>query len=75
MLFVKAAKVVALSIAFLPLTGCAIGTGLIFASLLKSISYAPDSEEVLFNYAALGFAFVESFSFLLFFLVGLIYAF
>jgi F0F1-type ATP synthase membrane subunit c/vacuolar-type H+-ATPase subunit K len=75
MLFVKAAKVVALSIAFLPLTGCAIGTGLIFASLLKSVSYAPDSEEVLFGYAALGFAFVESFSFLLFGLVGLIYVF
>jgi F0F1-type ATP synthase membrane subunit c/vacuolar-type H+-ATPase subunit K len=57
------------------ITGCAIGTGLIFASLLKSVSYAPDSEEVLFGYAALGFAFVESFSFLLFGLVGLIYVF
>ena len=75
MLFVKAAKVVALSIAFLPLTGCAIGTGLIFASLLKSLSYAPDSEESLFSYAALGFAFVESFALMLFALVGLIYAF
>ena len=48
-------------------------TGLIFASLLKSMSYAPDSEEMLFNYAALGFAFVESFSFLLFFMVGIIF--
>ena len=66
MLFVKAAKVIALSITFLPLTGCAIGTGLIFASLLKSVSYAPDYEEVLFNYAALGFAFVESFAFFCF---------
>jgi F0F1-type ATP synthase membrane subunit c/vacuolar-type H+-ATPase subunit K len=75
MLFVKAAKVVALSIAFLPLTGCAIGTGLIFASLLKSLSYAPDSEESLFSYAALGFAFVETFALMLFALVGLIYAF
>jgi F0F1-type ATP synthase membrane subunit c/vacuolar-type H+-ATPase subunit K len=73
MLFVKAAKVVALSITFLPLTGCAIGTGLIFASLLKSMSYAPDSEDTLFNYAALGFAFVETFAFLLFFMVGIVY--
>ena len=32
---VKAAKVIALSLTFLPLTGCAIATGLIFASLLK----------------------------------------
>jgi F0F1-type ATP synthase membrane subunit c/vacuolar-type H+-ATPase subunit K len=66
MLFVKAAKSVALSIVFMPLTGCAIATGLIFASLLKSISYAPDYEESLFNYATLGFAFVESFAFLIF---------
>ena len=49
MLFVKAAKAVALSIALLPLAGCAVGTGLIFASLLKSVSYAPDSEETLFR--------------------------
>ena len=75
MLFVKAAKVIALSITFLPLTGCAIGTGLIFASLLKSVSYAPDSEETLFSYAALGFAFVESFALMGFAVLGLIYTF
>ena len=73
MLFVKAAKVIALSISFLPITGCAIGAGLIFASLLKSISYAPDSEETLFNYAVLGFGFIETFAFLLFFMVGIIF--
>ena len=73
MLFVKAAKIIALSLVFLPLTGCAIATGLIFASLLKSIAYTPDYEEALFNYAALGFAFVESFSFLLFFVAAFIY--
>jgi len=72
-LFVKAAKVVGISIVLMPLTGCAIGTGLIFASLLKSVSYAPDYEEVLFNYAALGFAFVESFAFFLFFGLAIIY--
>ena len=74
MLFVKAAKVLALALVFMPLTGCAIATGLIFASLLKSMSYAPDYEETLFNYAALGFAFVESFSFLLFFVAIAIFA-
>jgi F0F1-type ATP synthase membrane subunit c/vacuolar-type H+-ATPase subunit K len=47
--------------------GCAVATGLIFASLIKGISYAPDLEEILFNYTTLGFAFVESFAFLLFF--------
>jgi len=73
MLFIKAAKIIALSLVFLPLTGCAIATGFIFASLIRSISYTPDYEEILFNYAALGFAFVESFSFLLFFVAGFIY--
>nr|QPL15897.1 ATP synthase subunit 9 [Strombidium sp.] len=73
MLFVKSSKVLALSLVFMPLTGCAIATGLIFASLLKSMAYAPDYEEALFNYAALGFAFVESFSFLLMFVAGFIY--
>ena len=75
MLFVKAPKVVALSLIFMPLTGCAIATGLIFASLLKSISYAPDFEETLFNYASLGFAFVESFAFILFGAAAIIYIF
>lgn len=75
MLFIKSAKILALSIVFMPLTGCAIATGLIFASLLKSMAYAPDYEETLFNYAALGFAFVESFSFLLFFVAGCIFLF
>ena len=56
----------------MPIAGCAIGTGLIFASLVKSISYAPDYEDVLFNYAALGFAFVETFAFMLIFAAGLI---
>lgn len=67
LLFIKASKVLSLSYVFMPLTGCAIATGLIFASLIKGISYAPDLEEVLFNYTTLGFAFVESFAFLLFF--------
>jgi F0F1-type ATP synthase membrane subunit c/vacuolar-type H+-ATPase subunit K len=47
--------------------GCAIATGLVFASLIRGVSYSPDLEEVLFNYTTLGFAFIESFSFLLFF--------
>lgn len=51
----------------MPLTGCAIATGLVFSALIKGISYAPDVEEILFNYTTLGFAFVESFAFLLFF--------
>ncbi len=73
MLFIKAAKVLSLSFVFLPLMGCAVATGLIFSSLIKGISYAPDMEETLFNYTTLGFAFVESFAFLLFFVAGAVY--
>ena len=45
MLFIKASKVLALSFVFIPLTGCAVATGLIFASLIRGISYAPDSNK------------------------------
>jgi F0F1-type ATP synthase membrane subunit c/vacuolar-type H+-ATPase subunit K len=72
MLFIKASKVLALSFVFMPLTGCAIATGLVFAALIKGISYSPDLEELLFNYTALGFAFIESFAFILIFVSILI---
>lgn len=75
MLFIKAAKVLALSTVVLPLAGCAIATGIIFAALIRGLAYAPDLEETLFNYATLGFAFVESFAFLLFGIAAIIYVF
>ena len=75
MLFIKASKILALSIVVLPLAGCAVATGIIFAALIKGLSYSPDLEETLFNYATLGFAFVESFAFLLFGLAAVIFVF
>lgn len=75
MLFIKAAKVVAFSITFLPLLGCAVATGLVFSALVKGVSYAPEQEEMLFNYSMLGFAFIETFAFMLFGVTGLIYVF
>lgn len=74
-LFVKAAKALALSVTFLPLMGCAVATGLVFSALIKGISYAPEQEDVLFNYSILGFAFIESFAFMLFAVAGIVYAF
>ena len=47
MLFVKAAKVVTLSLIFFPITSLAIVTGIVFASVLKSVSYLPDSKRAL----------------------------
>lgn len=75
MLFIKASKVLGLSLVFMPLTGCAIATGLIFSSLIRGISYAPDLSETLFNYTILGFAFVESFAFILMFVAVGVYSF
>jgi F0F1-type ATP synthase membrane subunit c/vacuolar-type H+-ATPase subunit K len=65
LLFVKAAKVIALASVFAPITGCAVGTGIIYAALIQGCAYAPEQEEILFNYASLGFAFVETFAFIL----------
>ena len=73
-LFVKASKALALSISFLPIMGCALGTGVLFAALVRSISYSPDNEDTLFGYAALGFAFIETFAFTLFFVAIVIFS-
>jgi len=75
LLFVKAAKVLALSITFLPLLGCAVATGIVFAALIKGVSYSPYQEDVLFNYTTLGFAFIESFAFMLFIVAAIIIGF
>jgi F0F1-type ATP synthase membrane subunit c/vacuolar-type H+-ATPase subunit K len=65
LLFVKAAKVLALATIFAPLGGCAIGTGLIYSALVRGCAYSPEQEESMFNYASLGFAFIETFAFTL----------
>jgi F0F1-type ATP synthase membrane subunit c/vacuolar-type H+-ATPase subunit K len=75
LLFIKAAKVIAISMAVLPLAGCALATGVVFAALVRGIAYAPDLEETLFNYTTLGFAFVESFAFFCFGVIGIIFVF
>lgn len=74
LLFIKASKVLALGIVVMPLAGCALATGIVFAALVRGIAYAPDLEETLFNYTTLGFAFVESFAFLVLGMGGLIFA-
>ena len=55
-----------MSISFLPITGCAIGTGMVFSALIRGVAYAPEQEETMFNYTVLGFAFIETFAFMLF---------
>jgi F0F1-type ATP synthase membrane subunit c/vacuolar-type H+-ATPase subunit K len=74
-LFIKAAKALALGFSVLPLAGCAVATGIVFAALIRGIAYSPDLEETLFNYTILGFAFVESFAFLVLGVAALIFVF
>lgn len=64
LLFIKAAKVLGFAITFIPLTGCALGTGAIYSALIQGTAYAPEQEDSMFNYASLGFAFVETFAFI-----------
>lgn len=45
--------------------GCAIATGVVYASLVRGMSSSPEQEEAMFNYATLGFAFVETFMFVM----------
>jgi len=74
LLFVKASKAIALSVAFMPIMGCAMATGTLFAALLRALSYAPEIEDSLFSYATLGFAFIETFAFTLFFVALIIFS-
>ena len=36
-----------------------------YSALIRGCAYAPEMEETMFNYATLGFAFVETFAFIL----------
>jgi F0F1-type ATP synthase membrane subunit c/vacuolar-type H+-ATPase subunit K len=75
MVFVKAIKSMAFATALLPLGGCAIGLGLIFAALLRAESYAPELAGSLFGRAMLGFALIETFLVIVIAVIALIYVF
>jgi F0F1-type ATP synthase membrane subunit c/vacuolar-type H+-ATPase subunit K len=71
--FIKAVKCLSFATALLPLGGCAVGLGLIFAALLRAESYAPELDDVLFSHAMLGFALVETFMVVVLGIVGVVY--
>ena len=73
MVFIKAIKSLAFATALLPLGGCAIAIGLIFAGLLRAEAYSPDISIALFNRAMLGFALVETFLVVVLSVIALIY--
>lgn len=51
------------SLIYTPILGCALATGLIYSSLIEGVAFAPEQDSTMFNYASLGFAFVETFAF------------
>ena len=73
MLFVKAAKLVALSLTLAPLTGCALATGNLYAAYLTACATAPDQQNSFFGTTLLGFALIETFCFLSLGVAGLIF--
>lgn len=52
-----------------------MGLGYIFGSFLRSVSYTPDLEDILFSHAMLGFALVESFMIVTVLIILIIYTF
>lgn len=57
-------KVVAASICILPITGCAMGIGMIFAGMLYGVSRNPVSYDTVFGLSLLGLAMIELFGFI-----------
>jgi len=62
--FLLGMKVIGTALCIVPLTGCAIGLGIIFGNLLMGICRNPDAYEMAFGAALLGLAMIEVFAFL-----------
>lgn len=72
-IFLSALKCLALGLLSLPLGGCAVGVGLIFAALLRAEAYAPELGGLFFIRAMLGFALIETFVIVVVVLVALVF--
>lgn len=73
MLLVKAVKTLVLGGCMLPIAFGALGTGILFAGFNIAVSRNPEESESLFNNTLMGFAFIETFVFLSFFLGFVVY--
>jgi len=72
MLFVKTTKSIEITNLFALIGWIVVDTGILYAGLMCSVAYAPDSYGRLFNIAVIGFAFIETFAFMLFGVMGYI---
>lgn len=73
MLLVLASKILVFGGCMMPIAFGALGTGLLFGAYNISASRNPEEIENLFNSTLLGFALVETFVFLSFFLAAVVY--
>jgi F0F1-type ATP synthase membrane subunit c/vacuolar-type H+-ATPase subunit K len=73
MLLIKAVKTLVLGGCMLPIAFGALGTGILFSGYNIAVSRNPEESENLFNATLMGFAFIETFVFLSFFLGAVVY--
>ena len=57
---ITASKMIGSGLATIGLVGAGVGVGVVFGSLLLSLSRNPQLEKQLFSYAVLGFALTEA---------------
>jgi F0F1-type ATP synthase membrane subunit c/vacuolar-type H+-ATPase subunit K len=72
-LLIKAVKTLVLGGCMLPIAFGALSTGILFAGFNIAVSRNPDEAETLFNNTLMGFAFIETFIFLSFFIGFIVY--
>ena len=73
MLLIKAVKTLVLGGCMLPIAFGALGTVILFSGYNIAVSRNPEESENLFNATLMGFAFIETFVFLSFFLGAVVY--
>ena len=64
MAFLVGMKTLGAAVCILPLAGCAIGIGCVFAGLLYGVCRNPDAYDMAFGAALLGLAMIEVFAFI-----------
>ena len=71
--FLLGMKTVGAAVCIMPLLGCAIGIGFVFAGLLYGICRNPDAYDLAFGSALLGLAMIEVFAFLSLIMSGAVF--
>jgi F0F1-type ATP synthase membrane subunit c/vacuolar-type H+-ATPase subunit K len=57
-------KIIATALCLIPLTGCALGIGMIFSGLLYGLTRNPSAYDTVFGLSLLGMSLIEMFAFI-----------